>query len=259
MRRILVALGLLVATTACAPDAEPPAAPRETVPVGRLPGALPSAPGTSAAPSGASTVAPGTVAETAPGSSSPPRGDGTGEGTAPATTARAAVDAGTSFAVEVGGLARELVPPPSQLLVDDTGRVELAVPAAWTDVRTVPARANGRVVPSLSAAPDMTAFLDGFGAPGVTAVVVDGDPDEALDTYDFHEECVAGGRAPFRSAGREGAYDVWWQCGGTDTDIVTVAVRPPGSSSTVLLLAQLVDPADAVVLDHALATLTIQD
>ena len=57
----------------------------------------------------------------------------------------------------------------------------------------------------------------------------------------------------------QGTYELWRDCGGTDSDIVTLAVRPDGADRTVLVLAQLVEPADAAALDHALATLSLRD
>ena len=49
-----------------------------------------------------------------------------------------------------------------------------------------------------------------------------------------------------------GEYEVWRDCGGTGTDIVTVVAEPP-AGETVLLLAQVREHADLAALDTALA------
>jgi len=148
--------------------------------------------------------------------------------------------------------------PPSGLVVDDTGRLRTEVPDAWSDRRTAPSPlTEGAEVPSLTAAVDQTKFLDGYGAAGLTAVVVDAMPADALDAYAF-ADCVDGGRAPFRTARWSGLYDVWRDCRETATSIVTVAVRPTGGDETVLLLAQVLTPSDLAALDHALATLQLR-
>ena len=148
--------------------------------------------------------------------------------------------------------------PPSDAVVDDTERLRIAVPTAWTDRRTAPSPlADGAEAPSLTAALDQTKFLDGYGAPGLTAVVVAARPAAALDAYAFGD-CDDGGRTPFRTARLSGLYEVWRECGETATSIVTVAVRPTGSDETVLLLAQVLAPSDLAALDQALATLQLR-
>ena len=63
-------------------------------------------------------------------------------------------------------------------LRDDSGRLRLDVPREWSQHRTEPARfADGSEAPSLAASPDLTAFLDGYATPGMTALVVADDPD----------------------------------------------------------------------------------
>ena len=52
---------------------------------------------------------------------------------------------------------------------------------------------------------------------------------------------------------------MWESCGGTTNDIVTLAVRPDGADESVLFLVQVVDAADLVALDAALASLRLGD
>ena len=248
MRRIaplaVVAIPLVSTLAGCDDTAAPPPT-GDTVAVGGLPDDLP----TVATAATESTAPPTPLEHTAPSEPTP------------TDVATSVPDAQTVFAEllaeELGGDVADA--PRSRRLVDDTRRLRFEVPSTWTEARTTPATdGDGQEVPSVSAAPQLAAFLDGFGGPGLTAVVVDDDPRDALAAYDFAQDCEADGVAPYRGDELDGAYDVWRDCGGTGNAIVTVAVRPDGSNGTVLLLAQLTEPPDAAALDHALGTLTLR-
>jgi hypothetical protein len=220
-----------------------------------------------AAPPSSATVAVGTLAEvtaTAPTS--------TEEGEAAATDSVAerpstSTERATTTTVAPTQVADALADlfdgnradaPPSEVVVDDTDRLRIEVPETWSDRRTAPSPlAEGAEVPSLAAATDQTKFLDGYGAAGLTAVVVDAAPGDALDAYAF-ADCTDGGRMPFRTARLTGLYEVWRDCRETATSIVTVAVQPTRRDETVLLLAQVLTPSDLAALDHALATLQLR-
>ena len=152
--------------------------------------------------------------------------------------------------------------PPASLatttLTDDTGRLRMDVPEEWSDRRTEPSRlADGTDTPALAASPDLTAFLDGFETPGITALVVADTPRGALGAYAFGESCTAGRSGSYQDDDRRGQYLVWESCGGTINDIVTLAVREPGADESVLLLVQVVGAADVVALDLALDSLAL--
>ena len=51
---------------------------------------------------------------------------------------------------------------------------------------------------------------------------------------------------------------VYRDCGGTDTDIVTVVGEPAGNGGTVLLLAQVREHADLVAVDTALDSMVVR-
>jgi hypothetical protein len=135
----------------------------------------------------------------------------------------------------------------------------MAVPDAWGDRRTDPAPLpdDGRA-PSIAAAADQTAFLDGYGEPGLTAVIVDTPPAQALAAYAF-DDCTSTGRRPFATARLRGYYEAWQDCAGSGSSIVTVAARQAGVDGTVLVLAQIAAPEDLAALDQALATLRLRD
>jgi hypothetical protein len=240
MRRIVPLLVVAACPLApllvgCDDGAAPPSA-GGTIAVGTLP-AAPSAPST--APS---TAPP--MARTDPVVTTPPP-----------TTAPAATVLATELSGLVGGAPAPA--PPSDVVVDDTRRLRLAVPQRWADRRTIPSPLpDGGEAPYLAAAPDQTAFLDGYGAPGLTAVVLTTPPGQALDAYTF-ADCTSEGRRPYRTDDLTGIYEAWRDCGEGGSAIVTAAVRQGRGDDTVLLLAQIVEPSDLAAVDQALASLRV--
>jgi hypothetical protein len=220
--------------------------------------------GGSAAPPASATVAVGTLpgslpGETAPATSAPATepSDPT-EPSEPSSSARATTTtvAPTRFADLLADLVggEPVGPPPSDVVVDDTRRLRMELPTAWSDRRTTPAPlAEGVDAPYVAAAPDQRRFFDGYGQAGLTAVVVDAAPADALDAYRF-DDCTDDGRSRFTTADLTGMYQVWRDCGETRSSIVTVAARQGRVPGTVLVLAQIVDRTDLAALDQALAT-----
>ncbi len=139
--------------------------------------------------------------------------------------------------------------PPMEPIADDSGRLQMLVPADWGDRRTTP---------SVAASTDLAAFLDGYDAPGTTAVVVDESPVEALRAYDFGEDCEPAGEGGYEIERLEGEYRAWRRCGGTGTSIVAVAAETDGGD-TVVVLAQLLGPADLAALDVTLASSSVMN
>jgi hypothetical protein len=210
-----------------------------------------------------STIAVGTLAESVPSSLSvaddTSETSATTERSAPSTAAAGPTTTAppTRFAEVLGAIAdgEPVDAPPTDMVVDDTHRLRMELPKAWSDRRTA-SPLEGEEAPYIAAAPDQTKFLDGYGEPGLTAVVVDAAPAEALDAYSF-DDCAGDGRSRFSSSRLAGLYEVWQDCGETGNAIVTIAVRQGRDPGTVLVLAQIVEPADLAALDQAMATLRL--
>jgi hypothetical protein len=237
MRRIVMLLVVAACVTGCDSDSS---TATSTVAVGSLPSELPDVPtpGQTTSDSARDTTAPDTTA---------------------ADTTVATAGPSTVFADVLADAVRgrPAVSPPSDTVADDTGRLRMAIPRSWSDRRTTPSPLReGEDAPYIAAAPDQARFFDGYGEPGITAVVVDSPPSEALGAYRF-DDCTGGESSRYTSARLAGEYEVWRDCGETGSAIVTVAVRQGRTPGTVLLLAQIVEPADLAALDHALATLRL--
>ena len=217
MRRIgLWSFGVVAGLAGCAGDEAAPSTAAGTIAVGQLPGTLP-------APSTTTTDPPAPTTTTVPAP------------TVLATSLAALFDGATAPA------------PPMGPIADDSGRLQMLVPADWSDRRTTP---------SVAASTDLVAFLDGYDAPGTTAVVVDESPVEALEAYDFGEDCEPVGQGSYEIERLAGEYRAWRRCGGTGTSIVAVAAETDGGD-TVVVLAQLLGPADLAALDATLASIDV--
>jgi hypothetical protein len=169
----------------------------------------------------------------------PPRSTTTTSTEPPATTVLTPPTVLAAELAELVGSAPAAAPP---MDVVAGGRLHIQVPVEWSDRRTEP---------SIAASTDLAAFLDGYGAPGLTAVLVREAPAEALRAYEFSEDCEPLREGGYRTERLEGVYRSWRACGGTGTGIVAVAAETGGE--TVLVLAQVVGGADLAAVDAALA------
>jgi hypothetical protein len=188
----------------------------------------------------AGTVAVGELPGTLPAPSTTSTTSTTTTTTVPAATVLA-----TSLAALFDGATAPA--PPMDPIADDTGRLQMLVPVEWKDRRTAP---------SVAASTDLVAFLDGYDAPGTTAVVVDESPVEALGAYEFGEDCEPLEPGAYETERLAGEYRAWRRCGGTGTAIVAVAAEA-GGGDTVVVLAQLLGPADLAALDVTLGSIAL--
>lgn len=157
---------------------------------------------------------------------------------------------------------------------DDTGTIELEVPATWSDV-------NGSVwesdwggltfsAPSIYAAPNLTDY-DNFQGPGVFFAASDrlGEIGGFLELLDgtrgwFKSDCTYDslndyGEGDFYDPLYEGKFDLWKNCGGTDTAVLMLAARPKDNPTAYLILVEvnILSDADLQALFHILSTFQV--
>jgi serine protease Do len=138
---------------------------------------------------------------------------------------------------------------------DDSGSITASVPIEWSDIDGTPQPDFG---PSLYAAPNLDAFLNGFDTPGViieaTGTRGAADIDLTLDELDLSSQCTYVGRSPYSDVLYTGSLDEYSNCGGTSTSIFIVAVTPEDGSFLARLLIQAVEPRDLDAADEIFAT-----
>jgi serine protease Do len=138
---------------------------------------------------------------------------------------------------------------------NDSGAIAVEVPAEWSDVDGTE---NPDFGPSLYAAPDLTAFLESWGTPGViieaTSSRTSADIDATLDELDLSSDCTYLGREPYSDPLYSGSLDTWTDCGGVGVVVFVVAVTPADGSYLARLLIQAVLARDLDAADQIFNT-----
>ncbi len=83
------------------------------------------------------------------------------------------------------------------------------------------------------------------------------DPGDLLDPTGFADECTYDDRYDYEDPVYTGAYDLWLNCGGTDTAFVELEAYPPNEEFVVFVQIQIVTEADFEALDTILATFDV--
>jgi serine protease Do len=144
-----------------------------------------------------------------------------------------------------------------QTIVDDTGTLTVDVPSVWTSIDTAPITLDdGSPLGQITASPDIEAYSTTWDVPGLFySSVQNADILTALATFAPGDACVDAGQTEYQDAAFLGTYQVWTNCGGTDTLYVVLAAAPLSGSGNVSVLAmQVVTDADLDALDQAFAT-----
>ena len=145
-------------------------------------------------------------------------------------------------------------------VTDNTGTLVMQIPTTWTDVSGLPwVEDDEEIGLAIAAAPDLDSFYGTWDTPGVFFGVSDvlydtTDPGDVLDASDFSGDCTYDGRYDYEDAVYVGAYDVWLDCGGTDTALVELEAYREGVDILVNVQIQIVTDADLDALDTILAT-----
>lgn len=141
---------------------------------------------------------------------------------------------------------------------DDSGLLQMNVPAEWSQVDGSPWEFEGKVIgQSLTAAPDIDGLFNRWDTPGVffgTAEQFDGNIDGLLDSLDYWENCTYEGRSPYQDGVYTGQYDLWTGCGSVNSRVLVMAAQPADGSHVALVMVHMVSEADQAATDQILAT-----
>ncbi len=141
---------------------------------------------------------------------------------------------------------------------DDSDTLTIRVPSTWADTAGEPwDEADGDVGKSLTAAPDISGFTGTWTVPGVFygSSEEQAVPDTLgllLNTYLFDGDCTYGNRYAFESILYAGVFDIWTECGGTDTVLLTVEAYRPSKPYVAFLEVQITSPEDLAALETIL-------
>jgi serine protease Do len=151
------------------------------------------------------------------------------------------------------------------LVSDDTGAMVMEIPVEWRDVDGSVWQFDGEVLgASLTAAADINRFETTWSEPGVQfaashVLMAEFDEVSLLDEIDWSDECRFSGRFDYSDAAYTGLYDVWSECGGTDTILLTLAATPGDGAFLIYILVQIVSDADLEALDRIFNSFLVID
>jgi serine protease Do len=150
------------------------------------------------------------------------------------------------------------------LVVDESGRISLQVPAAWTDSLSLPFEIDDEVVGvELTVSTDVAEFNDNWETAGANIAVWDdfGEPDsdEVLDAITFDDQCTYDTRYEYEADNFSGKYDLWGDCGGVEgASLATFALSFDSlPDSLVVLYIGTPTTDDLSILDPILNSLRV--
>jgi hypothetical protein len=146
-------------------------------------------------------------------------------------------------------------------IIDDSGLIELSVPSEWADIDGGGWISEGELLgPGLVASPDVTAWRDEWGTPGVfigATDVLDETPESALDILRWEDVCTYEGRDDYDDGLYVGRYDLYYDCGGEGSVFIVIAAEPPDGSFLIILEIVVVSEADLEAADEVIETFQV--
>jgi serine protease Do len=150
-----------------------------------------------------------------------------------------------------------------------SGAFSIELPVAWSDVSDTEWEwgDSGEVVGvRLDASPDLEAFYEDWGIPGVIARYSESLPDEMsleelIDAYDFSDTCDADGREELTPGYFVGYFDYWTNCAGNEDASALVLALTPGDTNAYYMVLSIfaATAADIEATDRILDSLTVFD
>lgn len=152
------------------------------------------------------------------------------------------------------------------LVQDNSGSIQVAIPATWTDVDGSPwLYGNETIGASIAAAANLQNF-NRYNEPWIFFGVSNRVAElvgyiQLLDSYreTFSQECKPQGREKYEDSAYEGAYDWYTNCNGAGNTLVVLTARPIQNKTAFLvtILFNIMSDADLAALDQALATFDV--
>jgi len=146
---------------------------------------------------------------------------------------------------------------------DDDGVLVMQIPATWSDIDGSGWSIDDETVGSgIVAAPNLAAFNNTWTMLGVFSgasvdLLDELEPSDLLNLSDFSDSCTYDATYDYEDAVYTGAYDLWLNCGGTDTAFLVLEAYPQEADFVVYVQIQIVTDADLEALDVILATFDV--
>lgn len=144
---------------------------------------------------------------------------------------------------------------------DDSGTIEVEVPAAWADVDGAGYTNDDGTWVSVIASPDMAGFEEGWNTPGVwiaasTDAAARVSPDVLLQRADefLGQNCTPDEAAAFEDGVHTGSYAVYEECGGVGAAYIFLAATANDASYTITVAVQANSEADLAAIDRVIGS-----
>lgn len=149
-------------------------------------------------------------------------------------------------------------------ITDNSGSITMEVPSAWSDIDGSLWEESGEILgASLVASNNIDDFMSYYDVPGVaffaSEALADSTLDDLLALGDFNDDCLYEGRQDYEDVVYTGAFDLYSNCGGSESIIIVLAAYPEDYSYASLLLIQALTEADLTAVDHILETFVVVD
>ncbi|MEX1206986.1 MAG: hypothetical protein WEE36_00055 [Acidimicrobiia bacterium] len=146
-------------------------------------------------------------------------------------------------------------------ITDDTGQIELRVPASWDDIDPTGWIEQGELIgPGLVAAPDVDAWRSEWGTPGVfigASDVITETTESILDLKRWDTFCTYEGRDDYDDGLYVGRYDLYFDCGDELSVFIVIAATPPDGSFLILVEIVVVAEADLLAADEIIRSFLV--
>ncbi len=172
-----------------------------------------------------------------------------------------------SFAEELGDEVADDVAVAYEYteVFDDSGLLVMQVPTTWTEINGSRWDYDGAgwvVGSALSASPSLYGFANTWDTPGVffgesAELLNEIEPGDLLNQSDWSNSCTYDGMYDYEDAVYTGSYDLWLNCGGTDTRYLVLEAYPQEQDFVAYIEMQIVTDADLEALDRILATFDV--
>lgn len=151
-------------------------------------------------------------------------------------------------------------------VTDDSGRIQVEVPARWADIDGSSYRDNrGNLIYDIVVAEDVDGFIETWDVSGVR---ISASYDLARSTNEiavledlfefFADLCEFDGTEPYSDPFYSGEFDVFRDCEGSGTDAYVLAVVPTHRSFVIWIEALVRTTRDLAALDRILASFVFQ-
>lgn len=150
-----------------------------------------------------------------------------------------------------------------------SGKFSVEIPVEWGDVSEMDwewGDSDEVVGVRLDASPDLDAFYEDWGIPGLIARYSETLPDEMsleelADAYDFSDTCDADGREELTPGYFVGYFDYWTNCDGNEDASALVLTITPGDTNAYYMVLSVfaASAADIDATDRILDSLTVFD